>query len=81
MKINPNEPAFNSGYKFEQSENGLQYERAPIGMTIRAEIASRIMAGAVGGITVTVLPTREDVQAMAKFSVCAADALIAELSR
>ena len=66
MKIDSNAPAF-------PSQNGVQYDP---GLTIRAEIASRVMAGLVcnGNLMQPRVAT-------ARESILYADALIAELNR
>lgn len=81
MNTDPNEPAYPS-QNLDRVGNpceGLNY-----GMTIRAEIASRIMAGLCAGqmvYDIAINLTSGGDAIVAKSSVSLADALIAELNK
>lgn len=79
MKIDPNEPAFPAGnLRMQIGDDGTvsPVPGGPNGLTIRAYIAARVMAQLRSSSVVS--GTYED---MARSSVLAADALIAELSK
>lgn len=77
MNIDPNAPAFPiTAYSYKDRHDDLRHVYESNGLTIRAEIASRIMAARSKDAE-----TVDDVLRAAKGSVFAADTLIAELNK
>ena len=77
MKIDPNAPAHVPVETVERNNHGDYRIIFTSGMTIRAEIASRLLAGIISSPKLNT----DDMTVLAADSVAFADALIAELNR
>lgn len=75
MKLDPNAPAFLNILDAQQDGGHTNFE-GPRGLTIRAEIASRIMAGMVANPRFD-----SDIETISSDAVRCADALIEELNK